>query len=156
MSISEDWVMGILYLSTKIKLNRCTNNGDLSLDREKSGNTNTQIQTQTHKLKLIPSTLPVEDMGSNNHNWIGYCLSLTYTAYASVTMGSILMKLGGSFRNEIKLIELQFHKNRFYQKYIATDEVLAKGQNFWGISKISIWMKRKYSYLYNIYRYIDT
>ena len=45
----EDQDVGILYLQTNFEIDRCTNNGDLLLDRHKRN----YNQTHTLRLKLI-------------------------------------------------------------------------------------------------------
>ena len=44
---SEDWGLGILYLSSKFELDRCTNNEDL-LSEQQNWNANKDTKSQTH------------------------------------------------------------------------------------------------------------
>ena len=56
MNFSEDWDVGIFYLSNKFELDRFTYNGDLLADRILWKRTQSHTHTHTHRPTLILST----------------------------------------------------------------------------------------------------
>ena len=57
MTFSEDWDVGIFYLSTKFELDRSSNNGDLQSDRDHLKHTQTGRQTDKQAGRQRPNMI---------------------------------------------------------------------------------------------------
>ena len=68
-----------------------------------------------HKLKCSVIVTIWETVAPPNFLCLSVCLAVcpAFTAYISLSMGQILMKLGGSVETLIRFILSKFHKNRF-------------------------------------------